>query len=154
MNTKQKESNITAEQLTASVSVAKVKRTRTPKPAEVQPTELDPFKLLVDEFGDIYNRIIGDVDRMEKLKKAIAAKVKEDLSDNPVTISGYRHHVDYTAPVQTNVCTVTPAQFIEITGCWEALSVSVTKAKENLPDSDMQVLFKKERGSRSFKRVR
>lgn len=114
----------------------------------------NPEKLVIDEYAELYNKLAADVDRLAKLKKTIDKMAAADLSDYPVSLLGYRHAIDFSAPCVSNICKVSAEEFVGMTGQWDALSVSVTKAKELLTEAEMEELFEKARGSRRFKRIR
>jgi len=109
---------------------------------------------LVDEFVVLHNMLAPQLDHYEKLKKKIVALANSDKTGDPITLVGINHYVDFSAPTMNRECRVSPAEFVEMTGLWDALSVSVTKAKEYLSEAEMDNIFMLKQGSRRFKRVR
>lgn len=114
----------------------------------------NPLSDLVEEFVECHNRLAPDLDRYEALKKQLAGIAALDKSDLPVTLVGYTHVIDYTAPAESLVLVVTPEDYHVATGDWSALSVSITAAKRLLSPHQLSVFFEKKSGSRRFRRIR
>ena len=106
----------------------------------------------VDELAELHEFLAPYLDKYEKLKKAVAATVP--VTDDAYTVSGERFDIDYTAPAQQLKCNVDSKDFIKATKAWDAVTVSVTKAKECLTEDQLKMLFTEEQGARRFKRVR
>jgi hypothetical protein len=114
----------------------------------------NPLADLVEEFVALHNRISPDLDRYEKLKKRLAAEVAKDKSDMPVSLEGYEHIIDYTAPSQALDCLVSPQELIDATDSWGSLSVSITNARKFLTEAQLGELFETKLGARRFRRIR
>jgi hypothetical protein len=114
------------------------------------PSPNKTFYALVDEFVALYNRLAPELDRYEALKKLLAAEANADKTPGPVTLAGYTHFVDYTAPNELLVCNTDPESFIDQTSAWTAVTVSVTEARK----LGLLNFFHKKQGSRRFRRVR
>jgi len=106
----------------------------------------------VDELAELHEFLAPYLDKYEKLKKAVASTVP--LTDDAYTVSGERFDIDYTAPSQSLKCNVDAKDFIKATKAWDAVTVSVTKARDCLTDEQITMLFTEEQGARRFKRVR
>lgn len=109
---------------------------------------------LVEEFVECYNRLAPDLDRYETLKKQLGAIAAEDESGLPLTLAGYTHVIDYTAPAKSLVLKVTPEAYHTATGDWSAMTVSTTAARKVLSPQQLVEFFEKKAGSRRFRRIR
>lgn len=115
---------------------------------------IDPAAHLVDEFAELYLKLAADLDRYELLKKQLSQLANAMDGDEAVTLKGSKHAIDYTKPASSSKCTVSPMEFVMKTQAWDAVEVSVTKAKSTLPEVLYKALFQTVRGSRRLKRVR
>ena len=123
-------------------------------PEQTAVPEQNPLADLVEEFVELYTKLAPDLDRYEIVKKKLGAAAALDKSSNPITLAGYTHLIDYTAPAESLVCCVNVAEFIAQTNAWSALTVSVTEARKQLSAAQLARLFEKKAGSRRFRRIR
>ncbi len=123
-------------------------------PEQTAVPEQNPLAELVEEFVELYTKLAPDLDRYEIVKKKLGAAVALDKSSCPVTLAGYTHLIDYTAPAESLVCSVNAAEFIAQTNAWSALTVSVTEARKQLSAAQLAMLFEKKTGARRFRRIR
>jgi hypothetical protein len=114
----------------------------------------EPVALMVDEFAELYNKIIVDLDRYEALKKKLGAAANLNKEPGPITLTGYEHSIDYTKAAESLVCSVDPKTFVETVGDWSAITISTTVAKKKLTPEQMTLLFDTKAGSRRFRRIR
>jgi hypothetical protein len=114
----------------------------------------NPLSDMVEEFVELHNRLAPELDRYESLKKQLGAEVALDKSNLPVTLVGYTHVIDYTAPSESLVLRGDAKDYFEVTGDWSSMTVSVTNARKALLPHVLEDLFEKKLGSRRFRRVR
>jgi hypothetical protein len=114
----------------------------------------EPTALMVDEFAELYFKIISDLDKYEVLKKKLGAVANLNKEDGPIVLQGYEHSIDYTKAAETLVCNVDPKTFVEAIGDWSSVSISSTISKKMLAPEQIAFLFDKKPGSRRFRRVR
>jgi hypothetical protein len=114
----------------------------------------DPLADLVEEFVELHNRLSPEMDRYEVLKKELGKIANLDTSDGPMILAGYEHLIDYSAPTESLICAVSAREVVELSGKWQALTVSITEAKNCLTPLELGAMFTMKRGSRRFKRIR
>lgn len=117
------------------------------------PEKAGTLNELIDEFAEVHLRIAQDLARHDALKKKLTGFAAEFDTNEPVTLSSDHYVLEYSAPSQSDKCTLDAQQFIEQTGSWESLSISVAEARKQLPASAFMALFQAVRGSRRLLRV-
>ena len=121
---------------------------------EVADIERKALALKIDQFGELYNRLAPEIDRLETLKKELAIEVAKETSDEGVSLIGTKYIIDYSKPKETLVCAVDMKEYIKSTGAYDTLTVSITKAKATIPAPLFGTLFTKVKGNRVFRRIR
>jgi hypothetical protein len=108
---------------------------------------------IVDEMANLQRTFEPMVKKFEKLKKQLAAYVAEDETDEPIRLTSDSNYITYTKPTNYLVCKVGAEKFLEETQCFDAISVIVSVAKDQLDDELLAKLFELKRGSRRLLKI-
>jgi hypothetical protein len=108
---------------------------------------------IVDEMANLQRTFEPMVKKFEKLKKQLAAYVAEDETDEPIRLTSDSNYITYTKPTNYLVCKVGAEKFLEETQCFDAISVIVSVAKDQLDDELLAKLFERKRGSRRLQSI-
>ena len=108
---------------------------------------------IVDEMANLQRTFEPMVKKYEKLKKQLAAYVAEDETDETIKLTSDSNYITYTKPAYSLVCKVGAEKFLEETQCFDAISVVVSVAKDQLDDELLAKLFERKRGSRRLQSI-
>jgi hypothetical protein len=100
------------------------------------------IETLISEFAELHAELTPLQKRYDKLKKELAqhASVLDTLDE--VILSNDLYSIIYSKPSQTSECKLTVQEFIQETGSYDSLSISLTAAKANLSKEQFNELFK------------
>ncbi len=108
---------------------------------------------IVDEMAELQRTFKPMVDRFDKLKKQLVSVVEDDKSDEVVYLTSDKNYIEYSKPVYSLVCKVGAEKFLEETQCFDAISISVAIAREQLDSLLLEELFENKRGSRRLLKI-
>jgi hypothetical protein len=108
---------------------------------------------IVDEMAELQRRFKPMVDKFEKLKKQLATVVNDDESDEVVYLTSDKNYIEYSKPAYNLVCKVGAEKFLEETQCYDAITISVAVAREQLDRLLLEELFESKRGSRRLLKI-
>ncbi len=108
---------------------------------------------IVDEMAKLQRQFKPMVDKFEKLKKQLATVVNDDESDNTVILVSDKNYIEYSKPAYSLVCKVGAEKFLEETQCYDAITVSVAIAREQLDSDLLEKFFENKRGARRLLKI-
>jgi hypothetical protein len=107
----------------------------------------------IDEFARLHEFLAPYLADYEFMKKVLVKEVANKSGVKPVSLTGFKFALDYSAPTIKSALKITQADLFALAGL-DVFTVSVTKAKEKLSLEDFNSAFAAQVESRRFKRVR
>jgi hypothetical protein len=99
------------------------------------------IKELISEFAELHNQIKPLQVRYDQIKKELASHASAVDTSDAVKLSNDFYTIMYSKPALANVCTLTIPEFINRTGSYDSLSISISEAKKNLTAKVFNELF-------------
>lgn len=108
---------------------------------------------IVDEMAEL-EKVYKPVEkRFTELKKQLADYANSQTENSSIYLTSDDYYIEYSKPSNSLVCKVCPEKFLEVTECYDAISVVVSVAKEQLDDDVLEELFETKVGSRRLLKI-
>jgi len=104
---------------------------------------------IVDEMAELHRKIKPIQSRFEKIKKQLLEYANNQEGNDSIILTSDNNYITYSKPSYSLVCN-NPKLFLESTSCFEAVTISVTKAKDFCTPEVLVELFENKKGSRKI----